>query len=198
MHTNITGEITIRELEEKDNAALAVIIRNSLAEFGANKPGTVFFDPTTDDLFTLFRQPGSMYFVAEQGGKILGGGGIFPSEGLPSGTCELVKMYLLPDARNIGLGRKLIGLCLEKAKEMGYQQVYLETLPELKQAVKVYEKFGFTYLDGPMGNTGHFGCNVWMIHNLYRNHTYLIQAESRPILKPIWIMKISRFVPGAG
>jgi putative acetyltransferase len=169
MHTNNTGEIIIRKLEEKDNAALAVIIRNSLAEFGANKPGTVFFDPTTDDLFTLFRQPGSMYFVAEQAGKILGGGGIFPSEGLPSGTCELVKMYLNPDARNIGLGRKLIGLCLEKAKEMGYQQVYLETLPELKQAVKVYEKFRFKYLDGPMGNTGHFGCNVWMIHDLTEN-----------------------------
>jgi putative acetyltransferase len=166
MQTNITGEIIIRELEVKDNAALAVIIRNSLAEFGANKPGTVFFDPTTDDLYTLFRQAGSRYFVAEQGGKILGGGGIFPSEGLPSGTCELVKMYLRPDARNIGLGRKLIGLCLEKAAEMGYQLVYLETLPELKQAVKVYEKFGFTYLHGPMGNTGHFGCNVWMIHDL--------------------------------
>ena len=166
MEINNTAEIIIRELEEKDNAALAVIIRNSLAEFGANKPGTVFFDPTTDDLFTLFRQPGSGYFVAEKNGKILGGGGIFPSEGLPSGTCELVKMYLHPDARNIGLGRKLIGLCLEKAREMGYKQVYLETLPELKQAVKVYEKFGFTYLDSPMGNTGHFGCNVWMIHDL--------------------------------
>jgi putative acetyltransferase len=32
--------------------------------------------------------------------------------------------------------------------------------------VKVYEKFGFIYLDGPLGNTGHFGCNVWMLHKL--------------------------------
>lgn len=160
------SDIIIRKLEKKDNAALAEIIRNSLAEHGANKPGTVFFDPTTDDLESLFREAGSWYFVAELNGRVLGGAGIFPSAGLPEDTCELVKMYLIPDARHIGLGRKLISICLEKAKETGYKKVYLETLPELKQAVKVYEKFGFTYLSGPLGNTGHFGCNVWMIHEL--------------------------------
>jgi putative acetyltransferase len=160
------SNIIIRKLEKKDNPALAEIIRNSLAEHGANKPGTVFFDPTTDDLESLFCEPGSSYFVAELNGSVLGGAGIFPSAGLPKDTCELVKMYLIPDARKIGLGRKLINICLEKAKETGYQKVYLETLPELKQAVKVYEKFGFTYLKSPLGNTGHFGCNVWMIHDL--------------------------------
>jgi len=157
-------DIKIRNLLQKDNAVMASIIRNSLAEFGANKPGTVFFDPTTDDLFKLFREPGSWYFLAAQNEKVLGGAGIFPSHGLPEGTCELVKMYLLPEARQIGLGKKLIGLCLEKAMEIGYKKVYLETLPELKQAVKVYEKFGFSYLKQPMGNTGHYGCNVWMIY----------------------------------
>jgi len=39
-------------------------------------------------------------------------------------------------------------------------------MPELRKAVSVYEKFGFTYLTGPMGNTGHFGCDVWMIKEL--------------------------------
>lgn len=168
MQIDNISEIIVRKLEQKDNPALAEIIRNSLAEHGANKPGTVFFDPTTDDLNRLFQEPGSWYFVAELNGKVLGGSGIFPSTGLPKDTCELVKMYLLPEARHIGLGRKLIGMCLDKAKENGYAQVYLETLPELKQAVKVYEKFGFTYLNGPMGNTGHFGCNVWMIHDLHK------------------------------
>jgi putative acetyltransferase len=167
MNSYILNKIIIRKLEQRDNPALANIIRNSLAEHGANKPGTVFFDPTTDDLEGLFREEGSWYFVAESDGKVLGGAGIFPSAGLPKDTCELVKMYLLPEARQIGLGRKLINMCLDKARESGYRQVYLETLPELKQAVKVYEKFGFTYLNGPMGNTGHFGCNVWMIHKLF-------------------------------
>lgn len=158
--------LTIRNIQPSDNPHLAVIIRNSLAEFGANKPGTVFYDPTTDNLFTLFQQPGSIYYVAESDNTIIGGAGIFPSNGLPQGTCELVKMYLLPHSRGKGLGKLLIEKCLEFAGEKGYKQVYIETMPELKKAVSVYEKFGFTYLNGPLGNTGHFGCDVWMLKQL--------------------------------
>ena len=42
------------------------IIKNTLKEFGANKPGTVYFDPTTDHLFELFSAPDSAYFIAER------------------------------------------------------------------------------------------------------------------------------------
>lgn len=163
LHPNIH----IRNIHPSDNPELAVIVRNTLTEFGANVPGTVFFDPTTDALFELFQTPKSAYFVAEVDGKLLGGGGIFPTEGLPEGTCELVKMYLLPEARGIGLGRTLIERCLETAKENGFQQMYLETLPELNLAVKVYEKFGFEYLSAPLGDTKHFGCGLWMLKKLY-------------------------------
>jgi putative acetyltransferase len=158
--------ITIRPIRPTDNPELAVIVRNTLTEFGANVPGTVYFDPTTDALFELFQTQKSAYFVAEAEGKILGGGGIYPTEGLPENTCELVKMYLLPEARGIGLGRTLIERCLETAVEQGFQQVYLETLPELNLAVKVYEKFGFEYLSAPLGNTKHFGCGLWMLKKL--------------------------------
>ena len=158
--------VQIRQIEPSDNEVLARIIRSTLTEFGENKPGTVFTDPTTDDLYNLFQHTGSWYYVATLGTEVLGGGGIFPSEGLPTDTCELVKMYLVPGARKIGLGRKLIGLCLEKAGEMGYRHVYLETMPALRQAVRAYEQFGFRRLTGPMGNTGHFGCDVWMILDL--------------------------------
>jgi putative acetyltransferase len=110
--------------------------------------------------------PKSVYFVAESDGKILGGGGIFPTEGLSEGTCELVKMYLLPEARGIGLGCTLIEKCLETAKENGFQQVYLETLDEFHLALKIYAKFGFEYLKTPMVNTKHFGCGLWMLKKL--------------------------------
>lgn len=156
----------IRPIAKEDNAALAEIIRGSLTEFGANKPGTVYYDKTTDQLFELFQQPGSAYFVAEEDGKILGGGGIFPSSGLPPAVCELVKMYLLKEARGKGLGKTLIDRCLESAQAHGYKTVYLETMPELKNALKVYEKNGFEYLSGPLGNTGHFGCDLWMKKDL--------------------------------
>ena len=161
------ADISIRPIQPADNPALAVIIRDALAEFGANKPGTVFFGPTTDALYELFLHPGSFYLVAvSKDDHLLGGAGIFPSPGLPDGVCELVKMYLHQQARGMGLGRLLINKCLEKAKTAGYRKVYLETMPELGKAVSVYEKFGFSYLTGPMGNTGHFGCDVWMLKQL--------------------------------
>ena len=156
----------IRPIQPEDNPALAVIVRNTLAEFGANRPGTVYFDPTTDALYELFRHPRSTYFVALENGHIMGGAGIYPSDGLPDDTCELVKMYLVPAARGKGLGKQLIEQSLQFAKQAGYKKVYLETMPELKKAVTVYEKFNFHYLDGPMGNTGHFGCGIWMLKNI--------------------------------
>ncbi|MDP4151632.1 MAG: GNAT family N-acetyltransferase [Bacteroidota bacterium] len=159
-------KLLIRTIQPDDNKALAAIVRNSLSEFGAARPGTVYFDPTTDHLFELFQTAGSRYYTALTGNEIAGGAGIFPSPGLPSGTCELVKMYLRPEDRGKGLGRLLIEKCLAFALEAGYRHVYIETLPELRKAMSVYEKFGFRYLDGPMGNTGHFGCDIWMLKDL--------------------------------
>jgi putative acetyltransferase len=155
-------EIIIRPLALKDNAQIAKLIRDTLAEFGANHPGTVYFDPTTDHLFELFSREGSMYNIAEWQGRVVGGCGIFPTDGLPSDTCELVKMYLLPEARGGGLGKKMISMSMQAAIQLGYIYMYLETMPELRQALKAYEKFGFEYLEGPMGNSGHFGCERWM------------------------------------
>ncbi len=158
--------INIRPISIADNPLIATIIRSCLTEFGANKPGTVYYDKTTDQLFELFQENGAAYFIAEQDGQVVGGGGIFHSPGLPAGTCELVKMYLLPLARGTGIGATLMNTCLSKAKEMGFVSMYIETLPELKKAISVYEKFGFNYLDKPLGNTGHFGCSVWMLKSL--------------------------------
>jgi putative acetyltransferase len=159
-------EIQIRTIEPGDNAFLSTIVKDTLAEFGANHPGTVYYDPTTDHLSEVFQKEGSVYFVALLGGKIIGGGGIYPTDGLDPDTCELVKMYLLPEARGLGLGRTLIQKCLEFAKNAGYKKVYLESMPELKKALKVYARFGFEYLSGPMGNSGHTGCSLWMLKQL--------------------------------
>jgi putative acetyltransferase len=159
-------DISVRKILPADNASLAIIIRRALEEFGANHPGTVYYDASTDALYELFQQDGAFYFVAEENGILLGGAGIFPTEGLPSGTCELVKMYLSPSARGKGTGKLLIDKCLKEAAAKGYTQVYLETMPELNKAVTVYEKFGFEYLNTPLGNTGHFGCDIWMLKKL--------------------------------
>ena len=161
-YTESNQNIMVRKIELKDNQLIASIIRSCLEEFGANKPGTVYYDKTTDHLFELFSTEKSVYFIAELNGQVVGGGGIFPSDGLTEDTCELVKMYLKPEVRKMGLGAKIISNCIEFAGENGYKRIYLESMPELKRAISVYEKFGFSYLSNPMGNTGHYGCSVWM------------------------------------
>src|ERR1700689_1117655 len=152
--------VVIRIIQSTDNKNLAAIVRNVLAEFGANRPGTVYYDPTTDNLFKLFQKEKCIYYVALVNNEIIEGAGIFPSAGLPEKTCELVKMYLHKNARGQGLGKLLIKKCIDFAIGQGYKHIYLETMPELKKAMSVYEKFGFYYLKGPIGNTGHFGCDV--------------------------------------
>jgi len=159
-------DITIRLIEPSDNASLAIIIRNALTEFNANRPGTVYFDESTDYLYELFKTGKGIYYVAVMNNAIVGGGGIFPTAGLDADTCELVKMYLAPVARGKGLGKMLMQECLDTAQKEGYKKVYLETMPELVIAVPMYETFGFEYLKGPLGHSGHNGCGIWMLKEL--------------------------------
>lgn len=158
--------LLIRTILPGDNKALAKIIRDTLSEFKANKPGTVYYDDTTDHLSDVFTAKSSIYFVAESEGEIIGGGGIYPTANLPDGTCELVKLYLSARARGKGAGKILMEKCIAAARELGYKKIYLETMPELTIAIPMYEKFGFTYLPAAQGSSGHTGCDVWMIKDL--------------------------------
>ena len=162
----ISPDLIIRNIALHDNEAIAKVIRAALTEFGANKPGTVFYDATTDHLFELFQIPGAIYYIAELNGNLVGGAGIYPTEGLPDKTCELVKLYLHKDARGIGLGKQLLLKSMQWAKENGYEQVYLESMPELSKAVSIYENVGFKKIHHALGNSGHDGCDIWMIKNL--------------------------------
>ena len=159
-------EILFRHLTREDNKTVAELIRSVFREFGIARPGTVYFDPTTDDLFTLFQKPDSVYWIAEDNGKIVGGCGIYPTENLPEGCGELVKFYLESSYRGKGIGRKLMDMCIDSARQMGYSQLYLESLPELGRAISLYERAGFRFISYKMGDSGHFGCNIWMLMDL--------------------------------
>ena len=159
--------VIIRENKFEDNEILARIIRSSFHDFEVNcTDGTVYSDPTTDDLFSLFQTEKSALFVAEENGLIVGCCGIFPTNNLPDDTTELAKFYLSKEARGKGTGKLLLEKCIGKAKDLGYRKVYLESIPEFSKAVSIYEKQGFQYLEKPLGNSGHSGCNLWMIKNL--------------------------------
>ena len=160
------NKIIIRNIKADDDKIVASIIRQSLEEFGAAKAGTVYFDETTDHLFKLFTAKNSAYFIAEVNGKVSGGAGIFPTEDLPPKTCELVKMYVSAEARGSGLGKMLLKKCEEEAIKNGFISIYIETMPELINAIAMYEKNKFLYIKKPLGNSGHCGCSVFMIKNL--------------------------------
>ncbi|MBB2146743.1 GNAT family N-acetyltransferase [Pedobacter sp. LMG 31464] len=157
---------TIRQIKPSDDAALSTLIKSVLTEFKANKPGTAYFDESTNHLSIVFENPKSAYWVIEENGEVIGGGGIFPTANLPEGTCELVKLYLYPEARGRGLGKAIMDKCFTSAKDLGYQNIYLESMPELNQAVSMYEKLGFERQCNALGNSGHFGCDIWMVKKL--------------------------------
>lgn len=158
--------IVIRNLLPEDNAPLATVIRTVLMEVGAPKVGTAYADPILDTLYSVYDHPKSQYFVLLEDGVLIGGAGIAPLEGGKAGVCELQKMYLLASARGKGLGGQLMEACLNFARSEGFTHCYLETLPYMKAAQKLYAKAGFDYLEEPLGTTGHYSCDVWMLKDL--------------------------------
>ena len=158
--------VIFREVKKEDNVLLARMIRQVFKEHDAPQSGTVFSDPTTDDLFGLFRKSSSVLWVAELDGIALGCCGIYPTEGLENSCAELVKYYLAESERGKGTGRKLMELCIASARKLGYKKLYIESMPHFSKAVRIYEKLGFRILSSPLGNSGHTTCNIWMLLEL--------------------------------
>ncbi len=156
----------IRELQLKDNEQIAKVIRAVLIEFGVPKVGTAFEDKTLDCMFETYNISKAVFFVIEKDTEIIGGAGIMQLQNSIENICELQKMYFAPEARGKGLGSKMMSICLEKAKEFGYEKCYLETMPYMESARKLYARVGFESLTGPIGDTGHYSCSMWMLKTL--------------------------------
>lgn len=159
-------DATIREITPEDNPQVAQVVRTVLEELGVPKVGTAYADKALDDMYGTYNTPKAVYYVVELDGKIVGCAGIAQLENYEGNVCELQKMYFLDKARGKGIGNKMIKICLDKAKEFGFEQCYLETMPYMKAAQKLYQNNGFEYIDAPMGNTGHYSCPVWMLKKL--------------------------------
>lgn len=156
---------TLRRLQHTDNPAIASIIRSVMPEFGADGPGFAIHDSEVDDMATAYSAPGCTYFVVALAGRVCGGAGIAPLDANP-GVCELRKMYFLPELRGLGAGTALMQQCLTAARDLGYQRCYIETLAGMDAAQHLYEKHGFSRLQAPLGNTGHFACNRFYLREL--------------------------------
>lgn len=95
--------LIIRKITESDNKILASIIRQAFTELKAPTANTVYEDPTTYDLFKLFKAKGSACWVYEDEGQVFGCCGIYPTADLPYGCVELVEFYLSENARGKAL-----------------------------------------------------------------------------------------------
>lgn len=144
----------IRPLEEEDNPALAHMLRASVEEHGAPKVGTFYDDPHTDRMYQTFNRKGAAYWVVEYNGALVGGGGFYPTAGLPKGYAELSKFHFSPAIRGKGIGKRLLQLLEQRALKAGYTHLYLVSYPHFGKAVAMYEKYGYKHIDRALDRSG--------------------------------------------
>ncbi|ALB70557.1 bifunctional helix-turn-helix transcriptional regulator/GNAT family N-acetyltransferase [Cronobacter muytjensii] len=158
--------VIFRRLEPADNCAIAEIIRNSFRENKIDHlEGVSLHDPELERLSEAYKHPGCGYWVVEANGQIVGGAGLSPLRG-EEGICEMQKLFFRSDAQGMGLGRRMIAFIISQASAMGYHSCYLETLEELRRAVRLYESFGFKHIPERLGDTGHSSCGIYMLKTL--------------------------------
>ena len=156
----------IRPINESDNKHISVILREVLIEMDIPRIGSAYEDPEINNMYESYQSNRSIYFVVEENNKILGGAGINQLKNGDVNICELQKMYFHKSIRGRGIGDKMIELCLNFAVVSNYKKCYIETMPNMVDAQKLYIKKGFKYIDNPLGNTGHTACPIWMLKNL--------------------------------
>lgn len=158
--------LIIRKIKKEDNQSVAQLIRDVFDELNIPKVGTAYEDPYLDLMFEEYNKPRSVYYVVEKKGRIVGCAGVAPLANEVEIYCELQKMYFLPEIRGKGIGSQIMELCLQSAREFGFEKCYLETMPFMADAQKLYKKVGFENICSPMGSTGHTSCPVWMLKEL--------------------------------
>jgi len=144
-------EFSIRPWEARDRAAAAEVIRTVLAEYGLPwQPESA--DRDVIAVKTHYQQTGGEFWVVEGGDRaspdrIIGTGAYYP---IARGdrAVEIRKMYLLPEARQRGLGRFLLQELERAAIAKGYTDIWIETATVLAEAVKLYERNGYAPATG--------------------------------------------------
>ena len=159
----------IREIQEKDNQVIQIIIQQSLKSFDLAIPGTAYFDPQLANLADYYQQlPNGKYWVVEENDQILGGCGIGPFDE-EKGICELQKIYLTPESQGKGVAKKLMNKALTYAEEY-YDFCYLETMKRMEKANKLYQSFGFQQLAEPLKGSEHSAMECWYLKKLKENN----------------------------
>ncbi len=135
----------IRPATNADIPAVTELIYTVLKEYGL-QPDPEHTDADLQDLEgNYLNNKGSFEVLMDQQGEIIGSVGILR---LNETDCELRKMYLAASERGRGFGKLLLELGLQRAAELGYKRVILETASVLKEAITLYQQYGFERYEG--------------------------------------------------
>ena len=131
----------IRSWEPHDRAIVIEIIRSVLSAYGLQ------FEPKGADLDVLevetsYIAKGGEFWVVEHHGLVVGTAAYYPSV-RGNHAVEIRKMYLLPGVRGLGLGRFLLQTLEYTIAARGFQQIWIETVSVLAEAVQLYERNGY-------------------------------------------------------
>lgn len=88
-------------------------------------------------------EPGGCVFLAMDHEKVIGTAGLLKEN---ADEFELVKMSVDPQYRGRGIGKQLLEHCLEEARKMQAEKIFLFSNSRLQTAIKMYEKYGFKYI----------------------------------------------------
>ncbi|MDX1444175.1 MAG: GNAT family N-acetyltransferase [Gammaproteobacteria bacterium] len=133
-------ELRIRRGRRSDAEALSLLVRDVLLEYGL-PPDPKGTDADVLDVERNYQAIGGEFEVlVDASGDIMGCYGLYP---LGNGSCELRKMYFRPHIRGHGWGRSVLRRAIARARQMGFREMRLETASALKEAIALYEAFGF-------------------------------------------------------
>jgi putative acetyltransferase len=136
----VSDEFRLRPATNEDGEAVRSLVSAVLREFGftADPRGT---DADLADIESSYIHPGGSFDVLiDPSGQLVGTVGLFP---VGDGRCELRKTYLAAACRGRGLGKRLLRHALDRARQLGFRRVELESAGSLTVAGRLYESFGF-------------------------------------------------------
>jgi GNAT superfamily N-acetyltransferase len=102
------------------------------------------FDKELENLPGEYSPPYGGLFIAVHERDVLG---CIALRRIDDATCEMKRLYVRPAGRGKGIGTLLVKTLIETAKNHGYKQMKLDTVPSMKEAIRIYIRFGFKETD---------------------------------------------------
>jgi putative acetyltransferase len=134
------NDVVIRLASNCDRERVVALVFGVLSEYGLPaEPESK--DSDLNDIESNYIDSGGVFeLIEDREGNLLGTYGLYP---LDRDTCELRKMYFLPQIRGLGLGRRILERAVGHARRLGFKAMVLETISVLKEAIRLYTRFGF-------------------------------------------------------